>query len=111
MGWNRGYTVFEATVVGAYDLGKLDKPLLSVLMEPYRGSDIDSGGEMGLTSKDGLDVTDIVLKVMGVEGPSKPDLPKDYKTWTEAQRAASDAYYDRRFDAFREITSKEFGWR
>lgn len=46
MGWNAGYTIFESTVVGAYDLDKLDKGLLTVLMEPYRGSDIDSGGNV-----------------------------------------------------------------
>lgn len=44
MGWNTGYTIFEATVIGAYDLGVLDKRLLAVLMEPYRGTDIDPGG-------------------------------------------------------------------
>lgn len=65
MGWNTGYTIFEETVIGAYDLGKLDKPLLSVLMEPYRGSDIDSGGSQDLTSKDGLSVEEVVIKVWG----------------------------------------------
>ena len=48
MGWNTGYTIFEATVVGAYDLRKLDKEMLTVLMEPYRDSDIDSGGSEDL---------------------------------------------------------------
>ena len=33
MGWNSGYTVFEATVVGAYDLGKLDKALLALSIQ------------------------------------------------------------------------------
>ena len=42
MGWNREYTIFESTVMGAYDLGVLSKDLLTVLMEPYRGIDIDS---------------------------------------------------------------------
>jgi hypothetical protein len=110
MGWNGGYTIFEATVVGAYDLGKLDKELLSVLMEPYRGSDIDSGGEMGLKAKDGLDVVEIVLKTFGRKLPEKPDLPDDYKLWTPAQDRANERYWDARSEAFAMIT-KKFGWR
>lgn len=110
MGWNAGYTIFEETVVGAYDLGKLDKDLLSVLMEPYRGTDIDPGGERGLTAKDGLDVVEIVLKTFGVEIPKKPDFPGDYGSWSREQQEASDRYWDGRYEAFDEIT-KAFGWR
>jgi hypothetical protein len=109
MGWNTGYTIFEATVVGAYDLGKLDKALLSVLMEPYRRSDIDSGGEMGLRSKDGKDVTRIVIETWGLPYPELPDLPEDYRTWTVHQRDMSDTYQELVWDTFRRIT-KEFGW-
>lgn len=110
MGWNRGYTIFEATVVGAYDLGKLDKDLLAVLMEPYRGTDIDSGGEMGLASKDGLDVRQIVLKTWGVTIPEKPALPANYREWTKEQDARNEAYHETIYRAMREIT-KHFGWR
>lgn len=110
MGWNSGYTIFEATVVGAYDLGKLDKKLLSVLMEPYRGSDIDSGGEMGLMSKDGLDVRQIVLKTWGLPIPERPDLPDDYKKWTRKQDAANEAYHELIYTAFRSVTN-QFDWR
>lgn len=109
MGWTTGYTIFEATVVGAYDLGKLDKALLDVLMEPYRGTDIDSGGEMGLTAKDGLDVVEIVCKVRGIELPARPDLPANHREWTKEQDAANEEYYERRYEAFRSVT-KEFGW-
>jgi hypothetical protein len=109
MGWNQGYTIFEATVVGAYDLGKLDKALLSVLMEPYRGSDIDSGGEQGLRSKDGLDVVEIVVKTWGTEIPARPELPNDYRKWTPEQDRADEAYYEARYEAFRAI-KKEFDW-
>lgn len=110
MGWNTGYRIFEETVVGAYDLGKLDKALLAVLMEPYRGSDIDSGGEQGLESKDGLNVVQIACKVWGVELPVKPDLPKDWDEWTEEQDEANEVYLEARDRAFRQIT-KHFGWR
>jgi hypothetical protein len=110
MGWNSGYSIFESTVVGAYDLGKLDEALLAVLMEPYRGTDIDSGGEKGLKSKDGLDVVDIVLKVRGVEIPPAPDLPIDYQTWTDEQWQTSEDWYETRSEASSRITD-EFEWR
>lgn len=102
MGWNAGYTIFEATVVGAYDLGKLDKDLLRVLMEPYRGSDIDSGGERGLVSRDGLNVREIVIKTWRGKAPKKPDFAK-------ADGNEVDRYWDELEDAFRRVTSK-FDW-
>ena len=110
MGWNQGYSIFEATVVGAYDLGKLDKDLLSVLMEPYRGSDIDSGGEMGLRSHDGLDVVDVVLKTWGIPIPERPPAPANWKDRTKAQDKASEDYHEQRDEAFRTVT-KHFDWR
>lgn len=110
MGWNAGYTIFEATVVGAYDLGKLDKDLLTVLMEPYRDSDIDSGGERGLKSKDGLNVQEIVIKTMGGKVPKRPELPPDYKTWTKAQDAANERYWETLYTRFKKITDR-FGWQ
>lgn len=102
MGWNAGYTIFEATVVGAYDLGKLDKELLAVLMEPYRGTDLDYGGEMGLKSKDGKTVVDIVIEVFGQPMPTRPDrLWRDTPEWKR--------YMENRWDAFQQVTN-HFGW-
>ena len=101
MGWNTGYTIFESTVVGAYDLGKLDKELLAVLMEPYRGTDIDSGGCSDLESKDGKDVEQIVIEVMGGAAPAKPADDLD--------DAAMDDYFDAKYEAFQKI-AEAFGW-
>lgn len=103
MGWNKGYTVFESTVVGAYDLGKLDKEMLTVLMEPYRGSDIDSGGSCSLESKDGKGVEQIVIETWG------QDMPKAPHGKYEDDPDAWDDYNDAVYDKFREI-SKQFGW-
>lgn len=102
MGWNTGYTIFEATVVGAYDLGKLDADLLTVLMEPYRGTDIDSGGSHDLMAKDGLDVVDIVLKTFGEPSPAKPGLA----TCADEE---SEAYWEAKAEAFYRVR-KRFGW-
>lgn len=97
MGWNKGYTVMEATIVGAYDLGKLDKDLLSVLMEPYRDTDIDSGGSRDLQSKDGKGVMQIVVETWGLELPP-PQVDED-----------DDDYFDALYAKFSEVT-KHFGW-
>lgn len=102
MGWNKGYTIFEATVVGAYDLGKLDKELLSVLMEPYRGTDIDSGGSRDLKSKDGKGVEQIVIETWGLVMPSPPEGGMD-------EEGAWDEYLDAVYDQM-SIVTLHFGW-
>lgn len=111
MGNNEAYTNFEATVIATYNKGVLDQELLSSFMEYHRGSDIDSGGKVGTLSKDGLDVEEIVLKVFGLEVPKRPELPKDYKTWTPEQDALNEAYWEQRYDLFSSIAYERFGWR
>lgn len=103
MGWNSGYRVFEATVIGAYDLGKLDKSLLKVLMEPYRNTDIDSGGSKNLLSHDGKDLNQIVIETWGLKMPTK--ITTSYKENPEAW----ESYHDEVYDKMREVT-KYFGW-
>lgn len=110
MGWNQGYKIFESTVIGAYDLGVLDRRLLTVLMEPYRGTDIDSGGSRDLLTKDGKDVMTVVVEVFGGKMPKKPDLPEDHSSWTEEQWRKNDEWQEKRWGKFRKITDK-FGWR
>ena len=103
MGWNTGYTIFEATVIGAYNLGKLDKALLTVLMEPYRGTDIDSGGSRGLRSYDGKSVEQIVIETWGLPMPAQP--PGSWENhpveWDEYDEAVSDRFWQVRH---------HFGW-
>jgi hypothetical protein len=103
MGWNKGYTIFEATVIGAYDLDKLDTGLLAVLMKPYADSDIDSGGRRGLLSKDGKSVEQVVVELMG--GGPTPPYPQDSdgdEVW--------DDYHDVVTGQFYLIVQKHFGW-
>jgi len=101
MGWNTGYRIFEETVVGAYDLGKLDKALLSVLMEPYRDTDIDRGGKGGLASKDGKEVEQIAIEAWGLTMPKKPGKKKSDDQWED--------YWDAVDALFSRVTDK-FGW-
>ena len=103
MGWNSGYTIFKATVIGAYDLGTLDKDLLKVLMEPYRDSDIDSGGSCDLLSKNGKNVEQIVIETWGLEMPIKPE--EEYDSNTEAWNK----YYEEIYKQMSKIT-EHFGW-
>lgn len=113
MGNNSAFTAFEETVVGAFKLGKLDKPLLKVLMSPYRDCDIDSGGKAGLTAKDPqgrlLEVEDIVILVMTGSYIQRPKLPKDYAKWTPEQEALNEKYHEERDGEFNRITDT-FGW-
>lgn len=67
MGWNQGYTIYEATIVAAYNSGKLDKELLAAIMEPYRGTDIDHGGETGLRTKDGKSADQVAVETFGLQ--------------------------------------------
>lgn len=103
MGWNSGYTIFEATVIGAYNLGKLDKDLLAVLMSPYEGTDIDSGGSCELTTNDGKGVEQVVIETWGLTMPDKPEgeYDDDPEGWDE--------YTDQIYDLMRVVTS-HFNW-
>ena len=88
-------------MIVAYDLGKLDKDLLTVLMEPYRGTDIDSGGSCDLTAKDGKGVEQIVIETWGLDMPAWPD--GDY----ESNPDAWGTYHD---DVLFRIVITHFGW-
>jgi hypothetical protein len=103
MGWNAGYSIFERTVIGAYDLGKLDKALLCVLMEPYQDTDIDSGGRSGLLTKDGKNVEQVVCEIWGFSLPKKPHYSynKSPEEW--------DNYYESLGNLFNSVT-EHFGW-
>lgn len=71
MGWNSGYKVMESTVVALYDAGVLTAEILDKTMDPYKGTDCDSGGSRDLKAADGLEVEEIICKIM------KPDKYQD----------------------------------
>jgi len=104
MGWNEGYTICEATVIGAYNADKLDKALLAVLMEPYRDTDIDSGGRVGTLATDGKCFEEIVVETFGLALPEKPEgRPPDgwSDEWSE--------YFERLSEQMGLVT-EHFGW-
>lgn len=119
MGNNQAYSFMEETVMGVHKLGKLDKAILKVLMEPYRGTDIDSGGAADLKDKDGLEVPDIVIKIMDpatfkklepLRLAVKKHIKKNYNSLSEKQQNEQEEYYEKRYEAFHKITKKQFGW-
>lgn len=125
MGWNQGYTILEAQVIGLYDLGVLTVDVLNVVLEPFRGTDIDTGGERGLATKDGLSFEEVLVSVAASEetrkqlqalkaaSPGEEWLDQNYASdspdceQTEAYQAgqkAEWAYQDARYEAVRSIT-------
>jgi hypothetical protein len=97
----------EETVMGVYRLDKLDKAILKVLMEPYRGTDIDSGGAADLKAKDGLEVPDIVIKIMA---PAVFGKLEKLRLASDGDSNLMEQYYEKRYEAFHKITKKQFGW-
>lgn len=85
MGWNKGYEILEATVIGVYNLGKLDKPLLEALIEPYQNSDIDRGGSQNLKANDGKRFEQILIETWGFTMPVMPveEDDDDDTAWDE----------------------------
>jgi len=110
MGNNQAFTIFEATLLACYNHGVLTKPLLSDILESYRGTDVDSGGMVGTLTKDGrFDVIDVVITVWENELPARPQLSKDWRQWTDAEAEADEKWQDAHFSAFSNIT-RQFGW-
>lgn len=103
MGNNAAYSAFEGVVIATYDKGVLDAELLESFCEVFRDQDADPGDVGDATAKDGLTLYEITIKVAGRELPVKPDLPQDYRKWTDAQSAANDEYHDALYELHNEI--------
>lgn len=96
MGWNSGFTAMEFNVISVYNTGTLDAAILDVIMEPYKGTDCDSGGSQNLLSKDGLCVEEIICKTM---------FPEEY------QRAVECPVWIDDFEENKEIYLENNNWK
>jgi len=67
VGNNAAYSTFQHTIITLYDRNKLDLELLDTLAEEYSGTDIDSGGDTGLTAKDGKNLEAICIHIVDPE--------------------------------------------
>ena len=101
MGWNEGYRLLEETVIGVYNLGRLDKAMVCALFEPYRGTDIDSGGSNDPLTKDGKAMEEVVCEAWGIVLPPRPPLG--------VCDPDGDAYGRAVYEGFK-LVEKEFGF-
>jgi hypothetical protein len=57
----------EKTVMSLYNKGLLTKEVLDTVMEPYKGTDCDSGGSQNIQAFDGKGVKEVICFVMSPE--------------------------------------------
>jgi len=104
MGNNQAFTDFEFFTIACYNAGVLDKKLLKKFIAHYDGVNIDSGGRAGLVTRDGLEIEEVVVKVVGGTLPKKPtkrpSRSQELPEWEEYREAL--------WDEFSKHTS---GWR
>ncbi len=103
MGWNQGFDIFEETVIGVYNVGKLDKDLLEVLASPYRDTDIDTGNYNEKKANDCKTVLQIVIETAGLEYPNRPDVPDDWRKQSYEQSAALEKWSDTVWEMFHSV--------
>jgi len=105
MGNNAAYTYMEASVIAAYN-GGLRGEQLAPFLEPYRNSDIDSGGRCDLKTIDGKDIDEVLLEAFGT--PEQLELYK--RSLIEEDDDLRESLNDEVYDAISEITDGRFGW-
>lgn len=102
MSWSSGYNIFESQLLGAYNLNKLDKEFLSVLMQPFANKDLDYGSWSGLLSHDNKTSYEIIVETWGLKLPEKPfDIEND-----------SEQYYEYNMKVYKEMqkVAQYFKW-
>lgn len=102
MSWSSGYSIFESQLIGAYNLNKLDKELLSVLMSPFANKDVDYGSWSDELSYDQKSSYEIIVETWGLTLPPKPVNIKD----------DSEEYYEYRMKVYEEMqkVAQYFKW-
>lgn len=105
MGWNKGYEIMELKIIEVYNQGILTPGCLDKLMEPYKGTDCDSGGSCGLLSTDGLCAEHIICKVMEPdktkEAENKPYFWYDFEEKKESYMAHPDPLWNANRKAYK----------
>ncbi len=108
MGDNSAYTYMEANMIAAYDAG-LRGEQLAPFMEPYRGTDIDSGGRCGLVTQDGLDIDAVILSQFAPEKYAELKARQPEEDLIEEYPTPYDEWVEEYSDAVDEVTGR-FGW-
>lgn len=96
MEWNSGYTAMETAIIAVYDTGTLTPEVLDKIMEPYKGTNCDSGGSRDIKTIDGLGVKEVICKVM---------KPLEYEDAMKNPRMFSD------FEEHKDIYMANANWK
>ena len=107
MGDNSAYTYMEANMIAAYNAG-LRGEQLGPFMEPYRGTDIDSGGRCDLHTSDGHDIDAVILSQLAPEKYADLMSRKPHEDAINFEDQYAD-WEDEHYDAVSEVT-RRFGW-
>ena len=88
--------------MGLQACGQLTAEVLGYLMEPYRGTDIDSGGTCDLRDTEGRGIKEVAVRVFGLALPPRPPEPQDLgPPWCAYTEAVEDAFM---------TLVRRFGW-
>jgi hypothetical protein len=105
LGNNVTYSTFQHTVITLYNHGVLTVDLLDELAKEYEGTDIDSGGDTGLLTKDGKTLEEVCIGLIDPAWiPERSENDEDYMDpaeWEDEER-----YYK-----WERITDGRWGWK
>lgn len=102
MGWNQGFKIIEETVLPIYEMGKLDKELLVIILKPYAETDVDTGGISFRKTKDELDLIEVMIKTYFGEIPKKP-ISVNIEKEQEDEEDYQDLLWDKFFEILKEV--------
>lgn len=106
MGDNQAYSNFQQMVINLYDADRLDLVVLDILAEPYRDTDIDSGGDTGILTKDGKALEDVCIATIDPDWLPAKSANEKYTSvaWDGDWEAES------RYEKWCDITRNRWGW-
>lgn len=104
MGNNVAYSTFQHTIIIIYNHRVLTLELLDELAKEYADTDIDSGGDTGLTTKDGKTLEEVCI---GLVDPAwKPVKKDDEEYYIDPEYWKNEELYFK----WNEITDDRWGW-
>jgi|SRR5947209_8601833 len=103
MGNNAAYSTFQHTIITLYNHNALTLALLDELAKEYKDTDIDSGGDTGLTAKDGKTLEEVCI---GLVDPTWVVTKQDDEHYVNPEFWED----DERYEKWTSITDDRWGW-
>lgn len=100
MAWSSGYEIVEKQIIGIYNLGKLDKEILRIIMESFSKTDIEYSGFSYNKSYDGKISEQIIIETFGLGYQELNEIATDEER---------DTYYEEIFAKMNTI-QRYYGW-